>query len=259
MSLVGLLIAVHVVAAAARSTARRVDAVDEVPNFMKNARPAQTRRRLDACLGQTACSADGSPCASGEFCNFDDGSSGSCEQCSSHSESTDCYNDGLPSDGAFDCHACCFDGNVTRFPTYEPTTAAPSTQSPTGTPTTAAPSMTFAPTPTPPYEYAPTVDAMPYCRLQSSSVCWGNTHRFLKVTANGPFDSIDIGDGIGYSAPAVADFDGDGTLRPRPSIDKLRSHVLCLSQATWTSSWAILLARSSTPRTPGRLRRRRSW
>ena len=55
-SLVGLLIAVRVGAAAARSTtmARRVDAVDEVPNFMKNARPAQTRRRLDACLGQTA-------------------------------------------------------------------------------------------------------------------------------------------------------------------------------------------------------------
>ena len=93
---------------------------------------------------------------------------------------------------------------------------------PTAQPTS-APSMTFAPTPTPPYEYAPTVDAMPYCRLQSSSVCWGNTHRFLKVTANGPFDGIDIGDAIGirYSAPAVADFDGDGTLRPRPSIDKL--------------------------------------
>ena len=59
------------------------------------------------------------------------------------------------------------------------------------------------------YEYAPTVDAMPYCRLQSSSVCWGNTHRFLKVTANGPFDGIDIGD---YSTPALGDLDGDGTL-----------------------------------------------
>ena len=48
-SLVGLLIAVRVGAAAARSTtmARRVDAVDEVPNFMKKARPALTRRRLD--------------------------------------------------------------------------------------------------------------------------------------------------------------------------------------------------------------------
>ena len=33
-----------------------------------------------------------------------------------------------------------------------------------------------------------------------------------------PFDGIDVGD---YSTPAVADFDGDGTLRPRPSIHKL--------------------------------------
>ena len=47
-----------------------------------------------------------------------------------------------------------------------------------------------------------------------------------------PFDGIDVGH---ISAPAVADFDGDGTLRPRPSSDKLRPHVLCLSQATWTS------------------------
>ena len=48
-SLVGLLISVRGGAAAARSTtmARRVDAVDEVPNFMKKARPALTRRRLD--------------------------------------------------------------------------------------------------------------------------------------------------------------------------------------------------------------------
>ena len=34
-----------------------------------------------------------------------------------------------------------------------------------------------------------------------------------------PFDGIDVGD---ESAPALADIDGDGTLRPRPSIDKLR-------------------------------------
>ena len=87
---------------------------------------------------------------------------------------------------------------------------------PTAQPTTSAPSMTFAPTPTPPYEYAPTVDAMPYCKLSDSSVCWGNTHRFLKVTANGPFDGIDVGD---YSRPALGDLDGDGTLRPRPSIN----------------------------------------
>ena len=89
---------------------------------------------------------------------------------------------------------------------------------PTAQPTTSAPSMTFAPTPTPPYEYAPTVDAMPYCRLQSSSVCWGNTHRFLAVTANGPFDGVDVGLD---SKPTLGDLDGDGTLRPRPSIDLL--------------------------------------
>ena len=166
----------------------------------------------------------------------------------------------------------------------------------------------------------------------TSSVCWGNTHRFLEVTANGPFDGIDVGF---TTAPALGDLDGDGTLRPRPSIDKLRPHVFvslagdldlvvgngdgvliyientgtstapvfvqgpeartpstastsaltapprsetstatarsdrvrrsincdqtsCLSQATWTSSWAIGMACSSTSRTPGRLRRRRS-
>ena len=38
-----------------------------------------------------------------------------------------------------------------------------------------------------------------------------------------PFDGIDVG----YSsAPALGDIDGDGTLRPRPSIDNLRLHKL---------------------------------
>ena len=45
-------------------------------------------------------------------------------------------------------------------------------------------------------------------------------------------DGIDVGD---YSTPALGDLDGDGTLRPCPSIDELRSHVLCRSQATWIS------------------------
>ena len=40
-------------------------------------------------------------------------------------------------------------------------------------------------------------------------------------TAN-PFDGFDVGD---YSTPALGDFDGDGTLRPRPSTGKLRPHV----------------------------------
>ena len=31
-----------------------------------------------------------------------------------------------------------------------------------------------------------------------------------------PFDNIDVG---WYSTPALGDLDGDGTLRPRPSID----------------------------------------
>ena len=47
------------------------------------------------------------------------------------------------------------------------------------------------------------------------------------------FDSmmqLDLDDYVFY-----ADIDGDGTLRQCPSIDKLRPHVLCLSQATWTS------------------------
>ena len=104
------------------------------------------------------------------------------------------------------------------------------------------------------YEYAPTADATPYCRLQNPSVCWGNTHRFLEVTANGPFDGIDLR--LSYPKSALADLDGDGTLRPRPSIDKLRSHVLCLSQATWTSWWEMRLSRSPTSRTLGRPRRR---
>ena len=54
----------------------------------------------------------------------------------------------------------------------------------------------------------------------------------LRTGSANPFDGIYVGF---YSAPAVADIDNDGTLRPRPSIDKLRSHLSCLSQATWTS------------------------
>ena len=75
------------------------------------------------CLGQTACYPDGSPCATGEFCNFDHGSSGFCEPCSSFSEPTACYDDGLPSDSAADCHACCFQGSYSY--SYSPTTYAP--------------------------------------------------------------------------------------------------------------------------------------
>ena len=47
-----------------------------------------------------------------------------------------------------------------------------------------------------------------------------------------PFYGINVGSD---SKPALGDLDGDGTLRPCPSIDSQRSHVSCLSQATWTS------------------------
>ena len=53
-----------------------------------------------------------------------------------------------------------------------------------------------------------------------------------RIGSANPFAGIDVGR---YSAPTFSDIDNDGTLRPRPSIDKLRPHVLCLAQATWTS------------------------
>ena len=173
--------------------------------------PGMTRRRLDDCGND-----DSTEDEYGDTC-------------------TDWYDDNPDGCGDYDdtdftaseqCCACggglaggTFAPTITPAPSAAPSTPEPSTQSPTGAPTTAAPSMTFAPTPTQlPYEYAPTVDAMPYCRLQTSSVCWGNTHRFLRVTANGPFDGMDVGS---RGAPALGDLDGDGTLRPRPSIDLL--------------------------------------
>ena len=74
----------------------------------------------------------------------------------------------------------------------------------------------------------------------------------LRTGSANPFYGIDVSFG---SAPALADLDNDGTLGPRPSIDKLQPHVLCRSQVTWTSYWAMM-ACSSTWRTLGRLRRR---
>ena len=53
--------------------------------------------------------------------------------------------------------------------------------------------------------------------------------------ASNLFAGIDVSDFHGISKPTFADLDNDGTLRPRPSIDKLRPHVLRLAQATWTS------------------------
>ena len=48
-----------------------------------------------------------------------------------------------------------------------------------------------------------------------------------------PFDGIDVGED---SNPALGDVDNDGTLRPRPSIDKLRYRMFCVSRAQVTST-----------------------
>ena len=54
-----------------------------------------------------------------------------------------------------------------------------------------------------------------------------------RTGSENPFDGIDVGC---RGKPALGDLDGDGTLRPRPLIGSDRkSHVFCLSQATWTS------------------------
>ena len=53
-----------------------------------------------------------------------------------------------------------------------------------------------------------------------------------RAGSTNPFDGIDVGD---YSKPAFGDLDGDGTLRLRPSIERLRPHFTFLAQATWTS------------------------
>merc|ERR1712190_273337 len=45
------------------------------------------------------------PCAAGSFCNYDYGSSGSCEPCMSSED--ECMNDGLPEAGAQECVAVC--------------------------------------------------------------------------------------------------------------------------------------------------------
>ncbi len=62
----------------------------------------------NTCPGQTTACEAGYPCAAGEFCNFDYGSYGFCEQCSSFSDSAFCSTSGLPSAGEADCEACCF-------------------------------------------------------------------------------------------------------------------------------------------------------
>ena len=88
------------------------------------------------------------------------------------------------------------------------------------------------------YEYAPTADATPYCRLQNPSVCWGNTHRFLEVTANGPFDGIDVGsDSQPALSSALGDLDGDGAVPRCLSRGPDRATSIVPSQATSTWYW----------------------
>ena len=61
------------------------------------------------CRGPSTCG-----CSNNQFCNFDYGSSGGCESCSSFSSAAACGQDGLPSDGEDDCVACCF-GSESEF------------------------------------------------------------------------------------------------------------------------------------------------
>ena len=57
-----------------------------------------------------------------------------------------------------------------------------------------------------------------YLENTGTSMAWA----FVQRTGSGnPFYGASDG------APALIDLDGDGTLRPRPSIDKLRPHVFC--------------------------------
>ena len=67
------------------------------------------------CTAPTACLADGSPCAADEFCDFTSGSVGQCQPCSVKGSSRACYFSSLPSDGAEDCHACCFPATRRRL------------------------------------------------------------------------------------------------------------------------------------------------
>ena len=53
-----------------------------------------------------------------------------------------------------------------------------------------------------------------------------------RTGSTNPFDGIDVSE---WNSPTFSDIDNDGTLRPRPSIERLRPHFTFLAQATWTS------------------------
>ncbi len=63
-----------------------------------------------------------------------------------------------------------------------------------------------------------------YLENTGTSMAWA----FVQRTGRGnPFYGSDV---TSYSAPALIDLDNDGTLRPRPSIDKLRYRMFCVSR-----------------------------
>ena len=79
------------------------------------------------CTAPAACLADGSPCAADEFCDFTSGSVGQCQPCSVKGSSRACYFSSLPSDGAEDCHACCFPATRRRLAKKKKHTPKPQT------------------------------------------------------------------------------------------------------------------------------------
>ena len=70
------------------------------------------------CTAPTACRADGSSCATDEFCDFTGGSVGECRSCAGYDSAKACYG-GLfqqfPLTGSEDCHACCFPATRRRL------------------------------------------------------------------------------------------------------------------------------------------------
>ncbi len=81
--------------------------------------------------------------------------------------------------------------------------------------------------------YIDTGDTDYYALIYFENLGTSTVPAFVQRTGSAnPLDGIDVS---GSTPPALGDLDGDGTLSPRPPIDKLRPHVLCLSQATWTS------------------------
>ena len=79
------------------------------------------------CTAPAACLADGSPCAADEFCDFTSGGVGRCQPCSVKGSSRACYFSSLPSDGAEDCHACCFPATRRRLAKKKKHTPKPQT------------------------------------------------------------------------------------------------------------------------------------